>query len=188
MSVKSKDSCIKYDDLKAMLIKKIPENITPYQRDCMINNEKLMNDFLDIIKRHLKEDDTILCDKVILYFKIYFEGCESQKMFAIIDYMYCPPKEHIEWWSKIFDLPLSEMLEFGRSSLLYGHEILTLHYRKWLLETKYHQFFSDPDPETWFIKSQDIKTFESESSKYSPFDMNKYNEKMGTVMRLMPKI
>jgi len=175
-------SMITLKDLKNLMIKKIPENASPYDRQSIEYNHRLLNDFLkDMVQPNLK-GGKIECGHIDEMWNIYQEGKETEIMYSMRDQLFQIPKESVEYWRKVFELPVEEMLKLGKSTLLYGYDILSLWYRRWIMDMKYQQFFSNPDPLRWLIHKDDIKDFEANTSKFTNIDIKKYMKKMMHIM------
>ena len=170
-------------DLRLMMKKTIPENATPYDRQSMEYTHKMIDDFFKDVVIPTAKNGQINCSFVVDSWSIYQEGKETEVMYGLLEHMMVVSKEDMEFWKKVFELPVEEMLKFGRSALLYGHEILTLWFRRWLLETKYKQFFYSGDPTKWILKKDDIRDFEKNHAEFSKLDILKYTEKMQCIMR-----
>jgi len=169
-------------DLRKMMKKDIPENSTPYVRASIEYTHEMIDDFFKDVVIPQSKNGRINCSYVVDAWKIYQEGRETEKMYSNLEDLLDISKEQMEYWKNIFELPVNEMLKFGRSTLLYGHEVLTLYYRRWLLETKYKQFFNNPDPQKWIQKKADIRDFEVNNLEYSKLDMRKYTEKISCIV------
>ena len=175
-------------DLRLMLKKPINENATPYDRQSIQYSYDLIDEFFkDIVIPHSKNGQ-INCSFVVDSWKIYQEGKETEIMYSLKEHLHKVSQEQFEYWKAVFELPVEKMLKLGRSTLLYGHETLTMWYRYWLMETKYKQFFSDPDPTKWILKKKDIDHFEVNNIEYCGIDMKKYTEKISCIMRGVPRV
>lgn len=178
-------SFIKVSDLEKMAIKDIDENTPPYERDAIKYNQSLFKDFIKEMVLPNVEEGKINCTVVGEMWGVYQEGKETEAMYALKDQLFDIPQDQVNFWKKVFDLPVEDMLKMGRSSLVYGFELLSLWYRKWLLEVKYGQFFKNPDPAQWFKLKDDIHNFEKNPQLYTKVDMNKYTKKMQSIMKLV---
>lgn len=172
-------SAIPVGDLRKMMMPKVPENAAPYDRASIEYSRKMVGDFFSEVVEPNSESGKINCMFVTEAWVVYQEGKETERMWALKDELPTVSKETMEYWRIIFELPVDQMLKLGRSAIMSGFDALNLWYRRWLLDIKYKCFFSDPDPETWIRKKDDIRDFEKNVSMYKcPVDMHKYIEKM----------
>lgn len=182
MSKQVDSSMIVVGDLSQMMKIEMPENVTPYDRASIEYTNKLLDEFFHDVVRPNAEGGKINAVWAVDAWHVYQEGKETEIMWSLRDELFPLPKEQMEYWKTVFEMPVEDMLKLGRSALLYGHEMLSLWYRRWLMETKYQSFFADPDPEKWIRKKEDLHSFEGDV-KMCPLDIKKYTEKMHCVMR-----
>lgn len=175
-------SAMPVGDLRKKMIAKIPENAGGYDRASMEYSIKMVKDFFtDIIEPNSKGGN-IVCSFAIDAWNVYQEGKETERAWALRDELPTISQETMEYWRDVFELPVEKMLMLGRTSLLFGFDALNLWYRKWLLEIKYKCFFSDPNPETWIRKRDDIRDLENNSDLFKcPVNIRKCIEKMHAV-------
>lgn len=172
-------------DLRKMMIKQIPENVTPYQRSVLQYNNNMLEEFFQyVVEPNCDDADTVNCTFVVESWPIFQEGKETEVMHAMRDQFIEIPQSQIDYWKTVFDQPVDEMLKLGRCSLLLGFETLTLYYRQWLMDYKYQVFFNEnTDPNEWIVKKKDINEFEKNNMEYCPIDFKKYTEKIATIMQ-----
>lgn len=182
MSKAVDQSTIGIVDLKKMMKTKMPDNPTEYDRSSIEYTNKLIDDFFRDVIIPTAIDDKINAVWAVGAWEVYQEGKEIEITWELRDELYNVPAEQLEYWKTVFELPVNEMLKLGRSTLLFGYDILNLWYRRWVMETKYQSFFSKPDPSEWIRKREDIKAFEGDPS-LSPIDIVKYTEKIRCIMR-----
>ena len=175
-------SMILVNDLKKMMKISIPENTPPYEKASIDYTNKMIDDFFRDVVSPNAISGRINAVWATDAWGIYQDGKETEIMWSLRDELFKVSKEQMEYWKSVFELPVEDMLKIGRSTLLYGHEILTMWYRKWLMETKYQSFYSEPDVEKWIRKKDDINEFER-NKELCPIDIYKYTQKMQSIMK-----
>lgn len=182
MSKAVDNSAAPVTDLKKMMKIQMPDNPTEYDRSSIEYTNKLIDDFFRDVVVPASQNDKINAVWACDAWGVYQEGKELEISWELRDELYSIPKEQLEYWKSVFELPVNEMLKLGRSTLLMGYDVLNLYYRRWLMETKYQSFFSNPDPSEWIRKKDDIQSFEANKS-LAPIDIIKYTEKIRCVMK-----
>jgi hypothetical protein len=170
------------EDMKKLMKMKIDDNTAPYDRQSIEYTNAMIDSFFKDVIEPNAENNKVNAVFASDAWNIYQEGKETEIMWELRNELYAVPKETMEYWKTVFELPVVDMLKLGRPSLLYGHEMLCLWYRRWLMEMKYQSFFSNPDPETWVRKKDDIHDFEK-NKELCPIDIAKYTNKMHCIMK-----
>src|SRR5690606_20203180 len=98
-------------DLKLIMKKPIPENATPYDRQAMEYTHKMIDDFFKDVVLPTAKNGQINCSFVVDSWSIYQEGKEAEITYNLLEHMLEVSKEDVEFWKKVFDLPVEEMLK-----------------------------------------------------------------------------
>lgn len=177
------ESAILVKDLVKIIKKEIPENSPPYLRSSLEYSHQLVDDFIrDLIQPNTKEG-RINCHFAQLAWKVYQEGRETEVAYKMLDKIPKVSTEDFKFWKNVFDQPVDQMLLLGRTTLLFGFDVLNLWFRRWLLEQKYVQFFENGNPSRWMDIRADIEHFEKNHQEFCPLDMAKCIEKIKYIMQ-----
>lgn len=176
-------SAIPVKDLIKMIKRKIPENSPPYLRSSLEYSHQLIDGYItDLIQPNAK-GGKVNCNFAQAGWKVYQEGRETEIAHEMLDRIPKVSDDDFKFWKNVFEQPVDKMLLMGRTTLLFGFDVLNLWFRRWLLTQKYSQFFNSGDPNRWMDLRVDIDHFEANHQEFCPLDMAKCLEKIKYIMQ-----
>lgn len=168
------------DSLRHQFTCDINPNERAYDEKVKIHNNAYVQRWHDeYLVDYVDKDNQVTVRKGLDLWEVWNQGQEIRGLMKVIKHLPETPEDVIDWWKKIFELPVEEIIKLERPAIANGYHVLQQYYGMWVAKEKYDKVFKHAYP-LWYDKYREHNLLFTR--KIEPFDLGRYQAKLQAIM------